>query len=169
MTILAEGNLVRLRTIRIPDLKACVAHPFSLSATEPMTDLAWVRSVHDQTGFWTPKAGVAAFEVEERLVGTMQFYSPGPTVHGFEIGYSLHSEDDRGKGYGSEALRLFSDLLFAQHPECHRLQLIIAAENFADARTVEHCGYAAEGTLRKAHYTAPGEPADCLIYSRVRD
>ncbi|HXA38332.1 MAG TPA: GNAT family protein [Phenylobacterium sp.] len=167
--ILAQGKLVRLRTIRIPDLKAATAHAFSLSATEPMTDLAWARAVHDQTGFWTPKTGVAAFEVEDRLVGTMQYYPPGPRVHGFEIGYSLHNEDDRGKGYGSEALRLFSDLLFAQHPECHRLQLIIAVENFADARTVEHCGYAAEGTLRKAHYTGPGEPADCLVYSRVRD
>ena len=109
-------------------------------------------------------------EVEkDRLVGTMRFYPSGPSVHGTEIGYLPQTEDDRGKGYGSEALRLLSDLLFAQHAECHRLQLIIPVENFADARTVEHCGYAAEGTLRKAHYTAPGEPADCLVYSRVRD
>lgn len=167
--ILAEGNLVRLRTIRVPDLKAATAYPFSLSATEPMTDLARARAVHDETGFWTPKAGVVAFELTDRLVGTMQFYPASPTVHGFEIGYCLYDEDDRGKGYGSEALRLLSDLLFAQHAECHRLQLIIDVENFADARTVEHCGYAAEGTLRKAHYVAPDKFTDCLIYSRVRD
>jgi RimJ/RimL family protein N-acetyltransferase len=167
--ILAEGNLVRLRTIRVPDLKVATAHPFSLSVTEAMTDLARARAVHDETGFWTSKAGVVAFEADERLIGTMQFYPASPTVHGFEIGYCLHSEDDRGKGYGSEALRLLSDLLFAQHPECHRLQLIIAIENFADARTVEHCGYAAEGTLRKAHDAAPNVSGDCLIYSRVRD
>ena len=45
--ILAEGNLVRLRTIRVPDLKAATAHPFSLSVTEPMTDLTWARAVYD--------------------------------------------------------------------------------------------------------------------------
>jgi RimJ/RimL family protein N-acetyltransferase len=172
--ILAEGTRVRLRTIGVRDLKAATAHQFTLSITEPMTDPVRARAVYDQTGFWTPEAGACAIEsaVEgdrERLIGTLQFYRSGACIHGFEIGYILHDEDDRGKGYASEALRLFSDHLFAEHPECHRLQLIIETGNDASARLAENCGYASEGILRKAGYSSPDEPSDCFIYSRVRD
>ncbi len=172
--ILALGNRVRLRTIGVRDLKAATAHKFTLSITEPMTDLAWARKVLDQTGFWTPDAGACAIEslVEGdvgRLIGTLQFYKSGPGIHGLEIGYILHNEDDRGKGFASEALRLFSDLLFSEHPECHRLQLIIETWNDASARLAENCGFASEGILRKAGYSSADAPSDCFVYSKVRD
>ena len=172
--ILAQGNRVRLRTIGVRDLKAATKHKYTLSITEPMTDPDHARRALDQTGFWQPKAGACAIEslVEGdngRLIGTLQFYGSGPGIHGLEIGYILHSEDDRGKGYASEALRLFSDLLFDEHPECHRLQLIIETWNDASARLAEACGYASEGVLRKAGYSSPDQPADCFVYSRVRD
>jgi len=172
--ILAEGSRVRLRTIGVRDLKAATAHKYTLSITEPMTDPDWARRVYDQTGFWTREAGAAAIESlvqgdEGRLVGTLQFYRSGPGIHGYEIGYILHNEDDRGKGYASEALRLFSDLVFAEHPDCHRLQLIIETWNDASARLAEACGYASEGILRKAGYSSPDAPNDCFVYSRVRN
>jgi RimJ/RimL family protein N-acetyltransferase len=59
--------------------------------------------------------------------------------------------------------------LFAEHPECHRLQLIIETWNDASARLAENCGYASEGILRKAGYSSAENPSDCFIYSRVRD
>jgi RimJ/RimL family protein N-acetyltransferase len=172
--ILAQGNRVRLRTIGVRDLKAAAKHRYTLSIVEPMTDPDHARRVLDQTGFWQAKAGAVAIEsVAEgdngRLIGTLQFYGAGPGIHGLEIGYVLHSEDDRGKGYASEALRLFSGLLFAEHPECHRLQLIIETWNDASARLAEACGYASEGILRKAGYSSPDQPSDCFVYSRVRD
>ena len=172
--ILAEGVKVRLRTIGARDLKACAPHRFTLSITEPLTDPVRLRQAYDATGFWTPDAGAVAIEIAEagraaRLVGTMQFYRAGPCIHGYEIGYILHEEADRGKGYASEALRLFSAYLFDKRPGCHRLQLIIETWNDASARQAEACGYASEGILRKAGYTAPDEPADCFVYSRVRD
>jgi len=169
--ILAAGTRIRLRTIGVRDLPAAVKHRYTLSIVEPVTDLDRARALHKQTGFWTPKAGAAAIESleDERLIGTLQFYGAGPGIHGLEIGYILHDEADRGKGYASEALRLFSDLLFAEHPECHRLQLIIETWNDASARLAENCGYASEGILRKAGYSSPDEPADCFVYSRVRD
>jgi RimJ/RimL family protein N-acetyltransferase len=167
--ILAQGTRVRLRTIGVRDLKAATADKYTLSITEPMTDPARAREVYDQTGFWTPEAGACAIEGDDRLIGTLQFYRSGPGIHGLEIGYILHSEDDRGKGYASEALRLFSDLLFAEHAWCHRLQLIIETWNDASARLAENCGYASEGTLRKAGYSSPDAPSDCFVYSRVRD
>ncbi|HEY2753486.1 GNAT family protein [Phenylobacterium sp.] len=172
--ILAEGQKIRLRTIGVRDLKTAVAHKYTLSITEPLTDPVRARQVYDKTGFWTKDSGASAIEsiaAEDtgRLIGTLQFYYAGPGIHGLEIGYVLHDEEDRGKGYASEALRLFSDLLFAEHPWCHRLQLIIETWNYASARLAENCGYASEGVLRKAGYSSPDEPSDCFVYSRVRD
>jgi RimJ/RimL family protein N-acetyltransferase len=169
--ILATGTRVRLRTIGVRDLRAATRHLYTLSITEPMTDLARAQQVHRETGFWTPKAGAVAIESlgDGRLIGTLQFYGSGPGIHGLEIGYILHDEADRGKGYASDALRLFSDLLFAQHPECHRLQLIIETWNDASARLAENCGFASEGILRKAGYSSADAPPDCFVYSRVRD
>jgi len=168
---LVTGSRVRLCNIRVKDLAACSAHKFTLSITEPLTNLKRLRVIFDRNGFWTQDSGAVAIEAleDKRLLGTLQFYRSGPGIHGYEIGYILHDEADRGKGYASEALRLFSDLLFAEHPECHRLQLIIETWNDASARLAENCGYASEGILRKAGYSSPDEPADCFVYSRVRD
>jgi len=169
--IVATGSRVRLRNIGVRDLEPASAHKFTLSITEPATNLKRLRVLHDRNGFWTEDAGAVAIEaVEDKLLlGTLQFYRTGPGIHGYEIGYILHDESDRGKGYASEAVRLFSDYLFEQRPGCHRLQLIIETWNAASARLAEACGYASEGTLRKAGYSSPDEPSDCFVYSRVRD
>jgi RimJ/RimL family protein N-acetyltransferase len=169
--IVATGSRVRLRNIGVRDLEPASAHKFTLSITEPATNLKRLRVLHDRNGFWTEDAGAVAIEAVEdkRLLGTLQFYRTGPGIHGYEIGYILHDESDRGKGYASEAVRLFSDYLFEQRPGCHRLQLIIETWNAASARLAEACGYASEGTLRKAGYSSPDEPSDCFVYSRVRD
>ena len=169
--ILATGSRVRLLNIRVKDLEAAAAHKFTLSITEPLTSLKRLRVIFDRNGFWTEDAGAVAIESleDKRLVGTMQFYRSGPCIHGYEIGYILHDEDDRGKGYASEAARLFSDYLFEQRPGCHRLQLIIEEWNDPSARLAEACGYASEGILCKAGYSSEDEPSDCFHYSRVRD
>ncbi|MEO8114386.1 MAG: GNAT family protein, partial [Phenylobacterium sp.] len=141
---------------------------YTLSISEPLTDPVRARAVFDETGFWTQDSGAVAIEAAGRLVGTLQFYRAGPGIHGYEIGYIIHADADRGRGYASESLRLFSDLLLAERPACHRLQLIIETWNDASARLAEACGYASEGTLRKAGYSSK-VPEDCFIYSRVRD
>ncbi len=165
--ILATGARVALRRIEAGDLAEAVKHLYTLSIVEPLTDMARLREAFAETGFWTEDAGAVAVTVDGRLVGTQQFYRAGPGIHGYEIGYILHAEADRGKGYASEALRLFGDLLFAERPACHRLQLIIETWNDASARLAEACGYQREGVLRRAGYSSE-LPEDCFLYSRIR-
>ena len=168
--ILAEGSRVRLRNIGVRDLKAASAHKFTLSIVEPATNLKRLRVLHDRHGFWTEDAGAVAIEAasDKRLLGTMQFYRAGACIHGYEIGYILHDDEDRGKGYASEAVRLFSDYLFEERPRCHRLQLIIETWNDASARLAEACGYRREGVLRRAGYSSD-VPEDCFLYARIRE
>jgi [ribosomal protein S5]-alanine N-acetyltransferase len=165
--LLARGQRVGLRRIEAADLPACAPFQYTLSITEPLTDIARLRAAFAETGFWRQDDGAMAVEAAGRLVGTMQFYRAGPGIHGYEIGYILHAEADRGKGYASDALRLFGDLLFAERPACHRLQLIIETWNEPSARLAEACGYQREGVLRRAGYSSD-LPEDCWIYARIR-
>jgi len=166
--ILAEGERVRLRRIERGDLEGASGFQYTLSILEPLTQIARLSDLFDQTGFWTGDAGAVVIEADGRMVGTMQFYRAGACIHGYEIGYILHSEADRGKGYASEALRLFGDHLFAERPGCHRLQLIIETWNAPSARLAEACGYEREGVLRKGGYSDAADPPDVWVYSRVR-
>jgi RimJ/RimL family protein N-acetyltransferase len=168
VSTLAQGERVSLRHIERADLEGASGFQYTLSILEPLTQVARLTDVFDQTGFWTPEAGALAIEAGGRLVGTMQFYRSGPGMHGYEIGYILHSEADRGKGYASDALRTFSDFFFASRPDCHRLQLIIETWNDASARLAEACGYAREGVLSKAGYSNDADPPDVFVYARVR-
>jgi len=165
---LIEGDRVRLRRIERGDLEGAAGFQHTLSILEPLTQIARLTDVFDQTGFWTEDAGAVVVEAEGRMVGTMQLYRSGACIHGYEIGYILHSEADRGKGYASEGLRLLGDYLFAERPGCHRLQLIIETWNEASARLAEACGYAREGILRKGGYSDVADPPDVWVYSRVR-
>lgn len=166
--IVARGERVSLRRIERGDLEGAAGFQYTLSIFEPLTHIARLTDVFDQTGFWTDDAGAVVIQADGRMVGTMQFYRSGACIHGYELGYILHSEADRGKGYASEAVRLFSDHLFAERPACHRLQLIIETWNDASARLAEACGYEREGILRKAGYSDADDPPDCWVYSKVR-
>jgi len=166
--IVARDGRVVLRRIAVADLPQISGFEYTVSIVEPMTGRGRLAEVFAQTGFWTEDAGALAITVADRLVGTVQFYRSGLCIHGYEIGYILHGAADRGKGYGAEALRMFTGLLFAERPACHRLQLIIETWNDASARLAEACGYQREGVLRKAGYSS-AIPEDCFIYSRVRE
>jgi RimJ/RimL family protein N-acetyltransferase len=166
--ILARGEKVSLRRIERGDLEGAAGFQYTLSILEPLTHLVRLTEVFDATGFWTADAGAVVIEAEGRMVGTMQFYRSGAGIHGYELGYILHAEADRGRGYASEAVRLFSEFLFAERPACHRLQLVIETWNAASARLAEACGYEREGVLRKAGYSNAADPPDCWIYSRAR-
>ena len=162
------GSLVRLRPIAAADLPRAAEFLFTLSITEPLTDLARLHAVHEATGFWLPDSGALAIEelATGRLLGTTQFYRSGACIHGYELGYVLHSEADWGHGFGSDALRLMSQVVFDSHPECYRLQLIIETWNDASWHLAERCDYQREGIMRMAGYSST-VPEDCYLYSLV--
>jgi RimJ/RimL family protein N-acetyltransferase len=89
-----------------------------------------------------------AVEANGRLVGEIQTYRPlerslPPAV--YEIGVSLYGSADRGKGWGTEALRLFVDWLFRQGAE--RVQGGTAVTNLPMRRVFEKLGFTVLGSL----------------------
>lgn len=89
-----------------------------------------------------------------------------PATRLLEIGYSL-VPDERGKGYGSEALSIIVDLLFLTK-DVVRIQAQTDPRNIASQRILEKVGFKKEGVLRKTIF-AGGEWVDSSIYSILRE
>jgi RimJ/RimL family protein N-acetyltransferase len=84
-----------------------------------------------------------AIEVDGRIVGDIQTQRPPgvefpPGV--LQVGIAVFAPDDRGRGYGSEAMELFTGWLFA-HQRAERVQAGTALDNVAMRRVLERLGY----------------------------
>ena len=80
-----------------------------------------------------------------------------------ELGYIVAPEA-RGRGVGTEALRLLTDWALAQGMA--RLELRISVENEASKRVAVRCGYELEGVLRST-YLKVGVREDTEVWSRL--
>lgn len=168
--VLAAGGGVALRRIAAGDLAAVGRFAFTVSITEPLNEPGALGAAFAASGgFWGEEAGACAIvdDGSGRLLGTMQFYRSAPCIHGLELGYILHDPADRGRGVGAQAVKLFSDHLFAERPGVYRQQLVIEAWNVASWKLAERCGFVREGLMRSAGFGA-GDPADCFLYARTR-
>ncbi|HEY5107593.1 MAG TPA: GNAT family protein [Caulobacteraceae bacterium] len=166
---LARGEGVAVRRVLEPDLRHIATFAFTVSIVERLTDLARLTAAFEADGLWKDDSGAVAVEevATRRLVGTCQFYRSGPCIHGYELGYIIHQPTDRRRGFGSEAVRLFSDHLFAAIPGFFRQQLMIEVWNTPSWKLAEGCGFVREGLLRSSGLGA-GDPSDCFVYARTR-
>jgi RimJ/RimL family protein N-acetyltransferase len=84
----------------------------------------------------------------------------------FELGIELFP-DERGRGYGGEAVAQITDLLFASHG-AHRVQASTWIENTAMRRVLERLGWRLEGVLREFMPTPEGGLDDYALYAITR-
>jgi [ribosomal protein S5]-alanine N-acetyltransferase len=81
-----------------------------------------------------------------------------------ELGCAVVPEA-RGRGIGSEALRLASTWALAQLP-LRRLQVMADTQNLAALTIAERAGYRREGVLR-SYWEIDGKPMDAVLLSRL--
>lgn len=84
----------------------------------------------------------------------------------WEIGAVL-VPDCRGRGVGAAAQRLLVEHLF-DTTTVHRLCANTEADNAAEQRALEKCGFRREGVLRQAGFRG-GRWRDVVVYGRLRD
>lgn len=84
----------------------------------------------------------------------------------FGIGYMLVPEE-RGKGYGSEAIQIMVDYLFL-HKNIVRIQAETHTANMASQRVLEKAGFKREGTLRQSFFSR-GCWRDTAMFSILRE
>lgn len=107
-------------------------------------------------------------EVGGRLVGTVQARRPenAMPLGVFEIGIELF-RDERGRGYGREAVEQMVELLMRSHG-AHRVQGSTWVENTAMRRVFERLGWQLEGVMRGFMLTPDGELDDYALYAITR-
>jgi ribosomal-protein-alanine N-acetyltransferase len=121
-----------------------------------------------ETGGWDDKLGrMLITDKSNRILGHIMFIKEPSVQSGYEVGFVVFRREDRGKGYTTEALRIFSAYLFELKP-IPRLQLSTHANNIAARRVAEKCGYKLEGTLRRMFFTR-GAYVDYVLYSLLRE
>lgn len=91
---------------------------------------------------------VVQYIIEEketgRPVGSVYFRDVDPKNHSAEYGIFIGEADARGKGYGTETARLFTEFGFAKLG-LHRISLRLLAENLSARRSYEKAGFVQEG------------------------
>ena len=169
LEIMRSGKLVSIRKIEPADFEHVSKHHYTLSITEPLIDVERIRELYAKTEFWTEQSGAVALIENEssRLVGSIQFYQSDWGIDGLELGYIIHSESDRRKGYMTEGVTLLTHYLFEERDNLNRLQIMTNPSNIASWQIAEKCGYHKEGELRESDWNNDSV-SNRLIYSMLR-
>lgn len=86
-----------------------------------------------------------------KVLGFVGHYQAHPVLQITDVWYVLGARDERGKGYGTEAVGLLVDYLFhAIH--LARVGATCDTENLPSAKLLERLAFRKEGTLRSALY-----------------
>ena len=101
-----------------------------------------------------------------RIVGSISLFHADWEVRSAEIGYGVR-EDERGKGYASEALRAVARWALTEGG-VQRAWLTANTDNTASVRVAEKAGFRREGTLRRAGREDDGLH-DLAVFSLLDD
>lgn len=168
-----RGRKVVLRLFTEDDLEQLFAVDSDLAARGehfPITlhTLSDMRRDFRETGWWQEDQGrMVITDGDGEMVGAIVFFRASPLLSGYEVGYTIFRPEDRGKGYMTEALRIFSAYLFARKP-IPRLQLGMFKGNLASRKVATKCGYQYEGTQRQGNFLR-GEYRDRETFSLLRN
>jgi ribosomal-protein-alanine N-acetyltransferase len=168
-----HGELIDVRLFRESDLDELVMLWQDVRARGGYYPLGLTSEVvrrreYSETGYWEDGLGrMAIVDKEDRLVGQLLCFKPSTYMSAIEVAYIILRPKSRGRGYMSEAVRLFTDYLFDLH-NVNRLQLTVMEGNEASRRVAEKCGFKSEGVLRQAYFQK-GHFVDLELFSLLRD
>jgi RimJ/RimL family protein N-acetyltransferase len=166
---LLEGKNVNLRIMEKEDLPLFAEWANKPEVWGEYNPLLQMSKTEAEKMFETPHEK-KSFMIEKKdgsKIGFIaHFYVLHPAERQLEIGYSL-VPSERGKGYGSEAVKIMVDYLFLSK-ETMRIQAQTDPRNAASQKVLEKVGFKKEGTLRK-NFFMRGEWRDAYVYSILRE
>lgn len=168
-----RGERVNLRLVRETDLDEFIELWHDVRARGPyyplgLTPAVVRRSEFLETGYWQDNMGRMVIEDKEGvLLGQILCFKPAGYMNALELAYIILRPEGRGKGYMTEAVRLFTNYLFDLH-NINRIQLTVAVGNTGSKRVAEKCDFKSEGILRQAMFQM-GRNVDIEMFSLLRD
>lgn len=115
----------------------------------PQRSFVALKKWYDENGFWASERGIFMIEAGGRPVGHVSWGQLNGDIPDMELGYRVYAQEDRGKGYGSEALALTTRFLFDTEP-INRASLVIHVDNKASQRVAEKAGFTQASREREA-------------------
>ena len=102
-----------------------------------------------------------------RYIGQLDMFRVDWRLRQGEIGMVIAGAEDRGRGYGTEALELLAEFAF-NSLGLERIELEVHMENAAALRCYQKAGFTLEGVKRHAYYN-DGRFADLGMMSILRE
>ena len=147
----AEGKGEELRDWRKPPRSLEeMEREFERSAAEPHADV--IEFIIQADG--RPVGDIDLFRIDDRNRCAM-------------VGIGIWRSEDRGKGYGYDALVAVTRWAF-DHLNLHRIELSCDTDNAAAIRIYEKAGFVLEGRRRRQHFQR-GDYHDELIMGLLRE
>lgn len=168
-----EGRNVNLRLLRESDIEPmlAVANRYAEHGdfdARGFTVEPVFRKEFAENGWWRDNQGMMLVtDKQDRMLGYIVFFEGMRHEAGYEVGYTIFRGQDRGHGYMTEALRIFSAYLFELKPIA-RLHVKMLKGAAASRRIAEKCGYQLEGTFRKFGF-ANGAYYDHEVLALLRE
>lgn len=168
-----EGKVINLRLIHERELEEMLE---LMNDLKQRGDFLGVELYHDtkiqkhyaNEGFWESDFGrMLITDKSDRMLGAISFFKGVGDSEGYELGFQIYRKEDRGKGFITEAIRIFSAYIFEIKP-IPRLQICTAKGNIPARKAAEKCGFVYEGTMRKALF-ARGKYHDLEFFSLLRE
>jgi RimJ/RimL family protein N-acetyltransferase len=103
----------------------------------------------------------------QSLIGSCQLHSINDIHRSGELQIRLGESEDRGHGYGTEAVQLLLDFAF-KDLNLRRVYVHVLATNGRALRLYEKVGFLHEGTLREAAHI-DGRYVDIVLLGILRD
>lgn len=130
-------------------------------------DMMAQRQWWDSIGKDTSRVVFAIRKIDApEIIGYVQITGINPTHRSAEIGIRVGTEQNRGRGFGQEALRLAVDFCW-NHLNLNRVQLIVFKHNQRAINAYRAAGFQKEGVLRKAAFIG-GEWVDLVPMAILR-
>jgi ribosomal-protein-alanine N-acetyltransferase len=169
-----RGKTIYLRTVRESDLDFYYERVCDVEGTgqyeyyciDVPSEVEFKRRFHEY-GFWDDDYGeLLICDSDDCVLGVILFYRAAPYFDGFEIAARIFEVEHRNRGIMTEALTLFTYLLFTIK-KINRLELKIMPANVPSKRVAEKCDYKFEGVARGAVFHR-GASRDMEVYSILR-
>jgi ribosomal-protein-alanine N-acetyltransferase len=169
---MTDVQLVRLRGAdfdELADVRAREAQEMGFPDAFGPAEREELRERIERSGEFDGVELLLGIHLDGKLVGEVQARQPrmGLPPGVFEIGIDVFDPAQRGKGIGTQALRLLLTRLF-ESESAHRVQATTDVDNTAMRALSDRCGLGCEGVMRSFMPSIDG-PKDYAIYAITRD
>jgi len=173
-----RGKTVRLRSVELSDLDEILKHwnnmelrnfvgASSLGPASRNDEEEWIKNTWKERREKRTYTFAIEKTSETRLIGTVSLLNCDWVNRCASLGIAIYKQEDRGKGYGHDAINLLLDFAF-NTLNLNRVELETLDFNQRAQRCFKKVGFKEVGRKRKAHLV-DGEYHNLLIMDILRE